>query len=298
MTGALERLSWTDPDGRAWDLTGDIHDPNGALVTQWGMTGTGAPERTLVTKPLPAGGVQVTYLTVAAGKLAIPLLITHPTQPGFYGLREGLRFALNPWRTGRRAPGLLTWTRGDGTSRQAEAFCTAFPEDRSAEASGLTWQTTVLEFLLPDPYWSEVTPQRLEFTPPPVKSFYVLYPTLTDGRVRGDVQITNDGQLDAYPRWTFTGPASSITVANTTTGEAFTYGQKLATSEQVIVETRRGAQSVRRVADGANRMAALNWPGATLWALHPGTNHVLLQMDGSGPGTNTVTEFRRRYEGP
>ena len=295
---ALERLAWIDPDGRAWDLTGDIGAPTGALVTEWGLTGTGGPERTLITKALPAGGVLVTHLTVQAGKLAIPLLITHPTQAGFYQLREGLRFALNPWRTGRRAPGVLTWTRGDGTSRQVEAFCTAFPEDRSPDASGPTWQATVLEFLLPDPYWSDATPQRFEFVPPPVKSFYVPYPTLTDGRVRGDVQILNDGQVDAYPRWTFTGPASSITVANTTTGEAFAYDEHLAAGEQVIVETRRGAQSVRRASDGANRMAALDWPGATLWALHPGTNHVQLQMNGSGPGTNTMVEFLRRYEGP
>ena len=87
-------------------------------------------------------------------------------------------------------------------------------------------------------------------------------------------------------------------MANTTTGEAFTYDEPLAAGEQVVVETRRGAQSVRRVSDGANRMAALNWPGANLWALHAGVNHVDLRMNGSGPGTNTVVEFRRRYEGP
>ena len=156
----------------------------------------------------------------------------------------------------------------------------------------------MIEFLLPDPYWADVQPQRLDFTPPPAKSFFAPYPTLTDGRVRGDVQIINDGQVDAYPRWTLTGPASAVTVANTTTGEAFTYGQPLAAGEQVVVETRRGAQSVRRVSDGANRLAALNWPGATLWALHAGVNHVQLQMNGSGPGTSTVVEFRRRYEGP
>lgn len=298
LLGERERLTWSDPDGLVWDLTGDINDPGGAFVTSWGITGLGAPERQLVTKPLPSGGVQVTHLTVDAGKIAIPLHIVHPTRAGFYQLRERLRRALHPRRADQPAPGMLTYTRADGTARQIEAFCTAMPEDRDTDKSGPAWQATVLEFLAPDPYWADVTPLRLSFTPPPVTSFFGSYWTLSDERVRGDVEIFNTGQVDAYPVWTLTGPAAAVRVANFTTDQEFTYRRPIESGEQVRIDTARGRQAVRRVSDGANRMNALDWPGASLWPLTAEINRVRLQMVDAGPSASTVVEFRRRYEGP
>jgi hypothetical protein len=295
-----ERLVWWDPDGIEWDLTGDINDPDGALVADWGITGLGAPPRKLVTKPLPAGGVQVTHLNIDAGQIAIPLHIVHPTQQGFYALRDRLRAALHPTRSGRPAPGALVYTRVDGTARQLEAICTAAPEDRDIDKSGPTgqpWQATVLEFLAPDPYWSDVTPLRVEFTPPLASSFLGRFWTVSPQRVRGDTQVVNDGQVDAYPIWSITGPADSVHIANVSTGGAFTFQRRLGEGEQILIDTGRGRQAVRS-ADGANRMAALDWPAASLWALIPGANDVRIQMANPGPGAAVVVEFRRRYEGP
>jgi hypothetical protein len=189
---------------------------------------------------------------------------------------------------------LLRITRPDGTAREIEAYY----EDGWTGTAGENWVSAnpVLTLYCPDGYWRDVDAQVVRREHQTAgRPFLSPFLSVSNSQVLGASAINNPGDVDAWPSWTITGPAASVTATNATTGEAFTIDYDLLAGEQITITTTRLRPLVRGPG-GQNLVGSLNWPGAVLWSLLPGVNDVNFSIAGSAEGTAIELAFHPRYE--
>lgn len=284
-------FTYTDPAGTVWDLSSTV--PDVGRFTLPGIQGWGATQYVLTLDKLPRGGVSVRGIHAEEGRLTWPVHIYGETHLEWLEHYRALKraFLMTLWRN---TTGVLTVTRPDGSARQIDVMY----EDGFGGEGGdqdVLSASPVLTLMCPDGYWRDVTPVRYERVfQPGNSSFFDPYPTVTSGQILGETFLGNDGDVDAWPSWTITGPATAITATNYTTGLTFTLTVTLAPGELVTITTRRPTV---RGPSGESLINALNWPAAYLWGLPPGTNHVNLNVAGADAGTAIELTFYPRYEG-
>lgn len=287
------RATWTAPDGSVWDLSNT--DPDFGWLTPNAIGGWGANPVEIVADPDARGGERVRHIRSLPRRLTWPLHI-HGEQAG---LVTHMLFVQRWWAlmeaftmtTHWRKPGVLRVARPDGSAREVEAFYEAGFEGEPGE--GWVSANPVLTLYCPDGYWRDVTPVREPREYPASRPYLNPYPTVSSDRVFGATTIVNPGQVDAWPVWTVTGPATQLVAANNTLGEQFTLTYTLAAGQQLTMATR--TLRVRGPA-GQNLVDALNWPWAQVWPLRPRANDINYQVSGSEPGTSIVLEYYPRYE--
>lgn len=102
--------------------------------------------------------------------------------------------------------------------------------------------------------------------------------------------ITYTGNWRSYPVITISGPYTSVTVRNHTTGASFTLSVAIGSGETVIVDLTPGALSI---VDGLGNSLLSHRTGGTFtgWYLQPGDNDILV----TGSGTSLLTTFTLTY---
>lgn len=286
--GTLQ-ATWTDPDGEVYQLT-DISPDLGWFTTQ-GPSGWGANPIELVTDPLPRGGEQVRYIRVQPRNIVWPLHIWGDTHQEFVTRYRRLMRGFT-MTTYRQMPGILTIARPDGKRRMIYAY---YKEGFGGEP-GENWLSAnpALTLFCPDGYWMDVQDTIITRGQAVETSFYNPFMTIGSSQVLGDTSIFNPGEIEAWPRWTITGPMQKLTAVNVTLGVQFALTYALGESQQIKITTNR--PTVRGPGD-ANLTGYLDWPAAVLWPLAAGENVVQFQVDGAGPTTKIDMGFRARYEG-
>jgi hypothetical protein len=284
---------WIDPSGTEWPLT----NPDLGYFTLDAVTGLGATPIAMTLDAAPRGGSSVRHIQPQSRTITWPLSIYGSTHVEFMARYRALARAFT--RTRREGPGTLIVARPDGSEREIPAYYSAGFTNEAGQ--GVLNDDVVLSLFCPDGYWRarEALNQLRAYA---VSGTHLNpYPTISSSQVLGATTLSNPGEAEAFPVWTFTGPATSITVTNVDTGEGFVldpnatgiaHGNLLA-GETVTVTTEPPA--IRGPA-GAIWTAALNWPGAVLFALDPGDSNVTFTVAGSGPGTSISLSFQPRYE--
>lgn len=285
--------TWTDPTGREWVLTGP-HEQHGWL-TRPQVGGWGAAPVTLVTDPLSRGGVSVRHQRREARRITWPLHVYGDTHLEFLDRYRRLMGAFTS--TKYRGVGVLRVARPDGEDNAREIEC--LYEDGFGGEPGENWVSAnpTLTLLCPDGYWRSTTKQFVERTYVAAGGNPYLgpYMTVSSSQVLGESTINNPGDVEAYPSWTLTGPATQLSATNTTTGESFVLTHTL-TAGQTATITITPTRAMLRGPGGVNLVGALNWPGAVLWGLVPGVNEVDFQVSGSAAGTRVELSYYPRYE--
>lgn len=287
-----------DPSGTAWPLT-DVDPTRGYVTLLDGVSGLGAAPVALTTDPYPRGGVRLRHVQPQARNIVWPLLVYGSTHQEFTDRWRMLARAFT--RTLREGPGILEIGRPDGGRRRIEVRYQEGWEGQTTYGDALD-DAAVVTLLCEDPYWYDPVPvtERREHSAGSV-GFLDNFFQLSSGRTLGSTTLVNPGDVTAWPEWTVTGPASLVTLTNTTTGESFAlnpnaaaigHGDLLA-GQQVTIST--NPKRVR-YQNGDNWTGALNWPGATMWGLPPGESAVTFQLDGSGTGSAVDVAFMARYE--
>lgn len=284
------RATWTSPDGEVIQLTGP-HDVHGWL-TRRDIAGWGAAPVTIVTDPLARGGVSVRHQRAEPRRLTWPLHVYGDTHIEFLGRYRRLMRAFT--LTKYKGPGLLTIARPDASARAIQCLL----EDGFGGEAGenLRFANPVLTLFCPDGFWrdTEVQYVRREYVGA-TKPYLNPYLTVSSSQVLGETTIVNPGDVEAWPSWRITGPATQLVATNHTTGESFTLTYTLLAGEVATITITPDRALVRGPA-GQNLVSALNWPGASLWALLPGVNEVDFQLNGSGLGTQVELSYYPRYE--
>lgn len=100
--------------------------------------------------------------------------------------------------------------------------------------------------------------------------------------------LSNDGDADASPQITITGPATTVRLGSDRAG-ALKIVEPLTAADTLTVDTRDGSILLNGTADRTGSTAGDSVP-AEEWALPPGSTTVALIVDGAGPNTSaTVT---------
>lgn len=281
--------TWFPPDG-----SGPLPlNPDGAVYLSLdGWSGvTGAAPVSITTDPHPRGGARVRHIQPEPRTIIWPLRFRAAQHMGL----------VLPWRqvaqkftqTRRLGPGVLRIARPDGTAREISAHY----EDGFSGQPGQGWleDTAVLQLYCEDPYWRDVNPTVVARAFSDPLNYYDPYASISSGQVLGETTITNDGDVEAWPSWTVTGPMTQLAGTNHTTGEMFTLDAVLLASEVATITT--DPPSVRGPA-GQNWSGLLDWPTAVLWGLAPGSNDIDFAVAGAAAGTRIELAYKRRYETP
>lgn len=289
-------ISYIDPSGTVWPMT-DPSLPFFALAD--GISGLGAAPVVLTTDPLPRGGVRLRHVQPQARTIIWPVQVQADTHQAFTDQWRALGKAFTD--TLRYGPGLLDIAMPDGRRRQIRVRYQDGWQGLGQAGTGLSWDRAVVSLLAEDPYFFDPVPVVSTRAFAGTANFLSPYPLVTSSQVLGNTILTNPGDVESWPVWTITGPASLVTVTRTDTGEAFVldpnaagiaHGNLLA-GEQVTVTTDPPAV---RYQDGTNWIGTLNWPTASLWALQPGDTPVSIVLTGAGTGSSVTASVTSRYE--
>jgi hypothetical protein len=283
------RATYTDPLGTVWDLS-DTSDSRGYFTTQQ-VGGWGAPVFEIVTDAKPRGGETIRFIRPEPARITWPLHIWGDTHIQFVQRYRDIRRAFL-LTAHMNQPGLLRVARPDGSAREAEVW---YEEGFKGE-SGENWVSAnpVLTLFVPDGAWRDVNPVVITRNQGSPSDFFSNFPAVSSSQVLGDTTIFNPGDMAAWPVWTITGPCTTLTATNATTGQTFTLTATLTSGQTATITTDR--PTVRGPA-GENLVGQLNWPTAYLWGLAPRDNAITFVVSGGGPASQIQLAFTPRYEG-
>jgi hypothetical protein len=192
----------------------------------------------------------------------------------------------------KRGPVTLEVAHLDGTRRWIDGRLSAPFGTALEQAEGGLWRKVGLTLHCPDPFWLGEQRTKTYVTPDGegLLSSQFLPLHLSESQIVGAETITNDGDAEAYPVWTLTGPVDSATieVADTT----FSVPDGLLDTETLVVDTRRGQQSV--AVNGTTAWGRLS-PGARLGALPSGESELTITLVGATSDTTLSLDWRERW---
>lgn len=281
-----ETLEWIDPDGDTLLLDVD-----------WSVSGRFSPPSTLDTQRIPGQpGARVWDVQHDVAEWSLTHWADGVDDAGLRATLRALVRSMDP----RRGVGRLRVTSPIGDRREMYCRVTAGlgVEEVLGSQAGITSQQVKLTFSGHDPYWYAVDDIVLGYAGGGVvATFFPFFPLdLTASESLAEDVVTNDGDVECWPVWVFTGPFTGITAENLTTGQTWELAATVANPQTVTVDTRPGAKTVVR-GDGANLFSGLS-ATSRLWPLATGDNSIRVSMGGSTSQTQAQLTFRPRYLAP
>ena len=279
---------FTDPAG----LVTSFSDWANGWVLQPGAKGLDMPAYNFTQDESPGiDGYAIRQVRAGGKEIALPSAFwADDSRAAYLTRRRTLIRSVNP----KRGDGTLTVTQADGTARTISARYTSGLEgDESLDAAGARWCMGVLTFACPSPFWlgAEVT---TEWRAAVSGTFFPFLPlTVGNSQVLGSVTVDNDGDDNAFPIWTITGPATAVSLTNVTTGEVLVLTHTITVGDTIVIDTRERQQTA--LLNGATNLWGDISDASTLWALEPGLNDLTLTVTGSTSNTRVRMTYQPRY---
>jgi hypothetical protein len=287
----LTDVTWTGGDGSVVQLTDWSSLVTGTMVTP-GVSGHLMPTWDVYSDRSPSyDGENVRGVRANARDVIIPLHMWGQDRGECKARFQALVAALNP----QLGQGTLTFTEAAGTSRSIGAYYSQGLEGNDDDdKTGRTWMSAVLAFHAPRPFW-EGDAQFVQFDVGSSGSWFPVLPlAVRNSQVLGSVQIQNVGDAECFPVWTVTGPCSSITLTNATTGKSLVIAQALTSSDTAVIDFREGAKTA--LMNGVtNLYSAISITSSAFWSLKPGLNNITITLPGAAGTTTARMDYKPRY---
>lgn len=281
----MPTAEWIDPDGTTWPLT-----------VEYDTRGLFAPPARLQEDTVPGQpGLRLREVTHDAREVVLSLYWRNDDPAALHTTLRQITAAMDP----ARGVGKLRVTAPTADQRELNCVVTGgmdFSQTLGEQATP-THQRAAVVFRAHDPYWHATSDTVTDYTLGSTATFFPILPIrLTDSATFADATITNTGDVDTWPVWQITGPASpTIGLRNLTTGKTATFGTTtLTAAETVTVDTRPGVKTITRQ-DGTNLFPALN---GSLWPLRRGSNAIRVEMAGTTAATKVRVSYRPRWLTP
>lgn len=300
-----EQFVWTPADGSPpIDLT---DEDAGYSVEAEGTRGLRSVSYSFATATFAGvDGEDVQAVRAEANHPSLGMLLRASSEAELRRRARGLVHAMRP----KAGPGTLTVTTEDGESRRLSCYVEDGLAGDLAEDSEMPgrWWRFILKLYAPRPWWRGAA-QTLDFglaAPSVFLSSTMPFPRmLAASTIQGqrNVDLTA-ADATSYPLWTVTGPGSGLTLSNRTrdplTGKqvvsTIQVNASVGDGQTIVIDTRRGQQSVRR-GDGINLMGALA-SDPSLWPLVDGqVNEVTAVLGAAGAAARIRAVYEPRYAG-
>lgn len=247
-------LTWTDPNDEEWDFS----DPTGGVVAlNSGIGGLGMPTLTRYTSTAPGvAGARWKGFRVEEREVTLPLLVWSDTSDVEFLERDRALWAgFLPDKTG-----VLRFTTPDGKSRALTCRLSSDNSDSTYYSpTRMGWHEYQVSLVADDdPLWRGPV-ERWTFQAGDTEPFFsptggVL--TISPSQTLGDAQVTNRGDADAWPVWSVTGPADTLSLG--VGGGAVTINQAIAAGQTVDIDTRPSSMSITDQ-DGNDMTGVAQW---------------------------------------
>ena len=263
---------------------------------QRGVKGWGLPPVVADSEDIAgADGEWLLGAKYGAREILLPVMIEAPTRAEYRAELRALEAALGGIHSGA---GELEVSE-DGEARRIRALYVGGLEGSEEWGEhGLRWWRTALRFVAHDPYWYDsaltVAAEWRQADPVGFLAPPMLPLKLSASSSFGNVEVTNAGDGSTWPVWTITGPASSVTLRNRTTGEAITIGDGVAAGRSMQIVTEPGIADVTITNPAESGWSALS-PSSELWPLAPGRNLIEVAIASTTSASVVRLEYRRRY---
>jgi hypothetical protein len=287
-----DQFVWSAPDGTTIDFT---DEGSGYRVLASGTRGLRSVTYEMVTsKYAGMDGETVDAIRAVGNEITLGLMVNAEGEANFRKRARSLVRAMRP----KAGLGTLRVASTFGDVRSLDCYCTGGLEGDESPDAILTgaWWRLALKFYAPDPWWYGEQ-ETYDVGLGSGSSFFPIPPiTLAPATVQGHFTVDlTESDTVVYPQWVVTGPGSSLTLTNITTGRVITVNAALAAGETMVIDTRPGLQSVRK-ADGTNLMGTLDSDPA-LWPLIDGVNEVSAALTGATTASRIAGVWRARYAG-
>ncbi|MFI7394008.1 phage tail protein [Streptomyces tendae] len=287
-------ITYVDPTGRRWPMTD--------LSADWytlaeGVSGLGAAPYELTTDPHPRGGSRLRHVQPQSRSIVWPVLVKGADHTAFTANWRDLARAFT--RTLREGPGWLEVARPDGSGRRIAVYYSQGWDGQGRTATGITWDSAVVTLYCEEPYWEDLQPQTVHRETGAGVDYLAPYPSVSSSQVLGATTVDNGGDVDVWPTWTVTGPATSITFTREDNGQSFTLDMTATAHGALLAgQTVTISTDPPRVRSGTGEVLTpgLNWPEAVLWSIPPGRTDVTFALAGAAAGSAVDLTFHPRYE--
>jgi phage-related protein len=240
-------------------------------------------------------GARIRRTKVMPREIAVPVLFTGTTPSD---LRQQMR-AITRKMYPALGDGRLVCTAPDGEVR--EVVCRYRDGLQGDETTNDSGQLTTMGLLVfraaEDPFWRAQTPTEESFTSGTPPEFFPIFPlVLAASSLFGDITLTNDGDVEAWPVWTITGHGSGLALTYAATGERLSMSTVLGDGETIVIDTRPGVKTLTKN-DGSNLWPDFD-PTGSLFAFQPGPITVTVYLVDSTEDSSVAVSFRPRYLTP
>lgn len=271
---------WHTPDGYTLDLQSD------QFMLVRGISGHLMPPFKRDEKFLGELGI-LSGLRADAREIFLPLLVRSDD------LQTALRLCgryFNP----RQGDGFLRVD--DGTGARLIYCRYAGGLEGNGRDGGDGWQKIGIRLRAMAPYWLAETPKNYVFTmQAPVAFFDVPFLPLriSTGTIDGTVIVQNDGDVEAYPIITASGPLTSLEVQNVTTGKTMNFpALTMAAGDVLIINTRPDTLTV--TINGQNAFGLMT-PGSSLWCVCPGSDQLRIVTSGTDSNSAVTISYSEQF---
>ena len=111
----------------------------------------------------------------------------------------------------------------------------------------------------------------------------------------GAFSVQNNGDVETWPIWVFTGPGQNPTLTNQTTGEILHLILTLSAGQVLTIDTRPGIKTITRE-DGSNQYGNLD-PTSILWSLRPSLTAITAAFTSTTSASSVALRFKQRWLG-
>lgn len=280
-------ISLIGSNGDTIQLTNEFSD----YVLTTGVLGFGIPPTQVrIAESASAGG---TWRNTKRGvrDIDLPIVITGTDRQD---LETKLRRLSNCLQD-INGPTKIRATYSDGTAFELQAHYVGGGDVEYGSESNGKMAKWVISMQAPNPYWESVNPQNYTLQMNDDRGLLKGVTSLTKLRLSGqygfgDVTLTNQGDVVAYPTWVITGPVDSVSISQN--GVGFTYDGAIAAGDQITIDTFTGTVTDQ---DGINRYGNLA-AAPKLFAINPGTTTVTISAPGADATSIIAGNFKPRRE--
>lgn len=283
-----ERLQYVDSAGSVLELS----DLPG--VRALGDSGLEMPPVSMVEDVVPGhSGARLRDIQIGPRDAVLPFYMEQGSDTALRDLLRSLARRLNP----QRGQGRLRHIATDGTSRELICrYAGGLEGSRVMRDAGPNWRKGALMFRAHDPFWYDTAPISSTFTTGAQATLLgdpFLPIKLASDTVLGEQTVVNDGDVETWPVWTISGPATSILLENVTTGQKIDLPVALTAAQSIVIDTRPFRKTVKRD-DGTNLYGSLT-VASSLWALGEGSTVIRATIPGSTGDTFVTLVYSRRW---
>lgn len=279
-----EQVIWVMPDGTQVDLNDRV-----TYFCTLARSGMWNPSYSVSSIELPVlPGSVFAGAKIGERLIDLPVEVRAPTHTELLATLRAVAYMMNP-TLGKGQLKVITPNYNRGL------YC--YPTGIQVGERDVT-ASLVLSFKANDPFWYDSVSEGVSFVQGETLPFFPIFPiSLITSLNFSEDSVQNLGDVEAWPVWTVYGPASGVTLENSTTGKKIDLsGLIIEVGEKLVINTREKSiqLEISGESETVDEITALSLD-SSIFSLQPGNNNLVVKLNDSTEDTRVNLSWAKRY---